>query len=235
MNRDAKSTVCLRRRPLLRIAVICTLVIAPTVSPALFAEPSAETLVTQGNGKGAIACATCHGADGSGLAGANFVRLAGLDAAYLAKQLRDFAAGRREQSVMQPIAAALSPDEIEAVARYFATRPRPTPPAAPPTASVAAASDGLGERLARRGNWDKSLPACFQCHGPDGAGIPPHFPAIAGQPADYIQAQITAWRAGSRRNDPGGLMRAVADKLSTPEIEAVSVYLATLPPRGAKP
>jgi cytochrome c553 len=83
----------------------------------------------------------------------------------------------------------------------------------------------LGERLAHNGNWDKGMPACFACHGVNGAGIAPHFPAIAGQGALYTTNQLKAWQGGSRHNDPQGLMKAVASKLSSEDVKAVSVYL----------
>jgi cytochrome c553 len=70
------------------------------------------------------------------------------------------------------------------------------------------------------------MPACFACHGVNGTGIPPHFPSIAGQNATYIANQLNAWKDGSRINDPEGLMKAVADKLSAEDISAVSTYLA---------
>ena len=70
------------------------------------------------------------------------------------------------------------------------------------------------------------MPACFACHGVEGAGIPPHFPSIAGQNSAYIANQLKNWQTGARLNDPQGLMKAVADKLSAEDISAVSAYLA---------
>lgn len=69
------------------------------------------------------------------------------------------------------------------------------------------------------------MPACFACHGIAGEGVPPHFPALAGQPMAYTQTQLNAWRAAQRTNDPLGLMQAVAEKMSDAEIAAVSRYL----------
>ena len=203
--------------------------IAPTLwllaQPAQ-AAPEGATIVKQGNAQGASACDTCHGADGIGLAGANFVRLAGLNPDYLAKQLHDFKSGARENPLMKPIANALSDNEIYAVARYFASLPKPAAPAEKSSADNLA----RGEALARQGNWNKDLPACFQCHGENGAGVPPHFPAITGQPAAYVVAQINAWRAGTRHNDPVKLMASVASRLADDDTKAVAAYLASYRP-----
>ena len=73
------------------------------------------------------ACAACHGARGEGgTTGAP--RLAGHSQAYLAQQLAAYADGRRQHSVMTPIARALPPEEREALAAYYARLPLPTPP-----------------------------------------------------------------------------------------------------------
>jgi len=72
-------------------------------------------------------CARCHGARGEGgLTGAP--PLAGLPMDYLARQLAAYADGRRQHSVMTPIARGLSPEEREALAAYYARLPAPTPP-----------------------------------------------------------------------------------------------------------
>lgn len=201
---------------------VAALALALSVALPVSAAPDGAVIVKQGNGSGTPACATCHGENGVGQASANFVRLAGLGQAYLAKQLRDFESGARENPVMKPIASALKNAEKAAVARYYAALPRPRVPAEPADDQTLA----RGEALARQGGWDRELPACFQCHGENGRGVPPNFPAIAGQSASYAVLQMNAWRAGARRNDPVGLMTAVAAKLSDDDIKAVAAYLA---------
>ena len=115
----------------------------------------------------AVPRATCHGENGIGLASANFVRLAGLNEDYLAKQLHDFKSGARENPIMKPIASALTDEEVNAVAGYFSQLPKPVAPA---EKSAADASIGRGETLAREGSWKKEMPACFQCYGENGRG-----------------------------------------------------------------
>lgn len=193
------------------------------------AAVTAQALVSQGNGHGAPPCQSCHGADGGGQAAAGFPRLAGLDAAYLGKQLDDYAEGRRADAVMQPIARALSAEERDAVASYYAQLPVPKRPAVP-----GPAAGGVGERLATRGRWSDEVPACEQCHGPGGVGVGAHFPPLAGQPAAYIEAQLKAWQQGTRRNDPLQLMQHLSRKLSGQDIAAVAQWFAAQPlPAGS--
>lgn len=199
--------------------------------PLVAHATTAQALASQGNGHGVPACQSCHGADGGGQAAAGFPRLAGLDAAYLRKQLADYAAGTRLHAVMQPIARALSADERAAVAAYYAQLPAPRPPAAPKLPA-----DGPGAMLATRGRWTDRVPACEQCHGPGGIGVGTHFPPLAAQPAAYIAAQLTAWQRGERRNDPLELMRHLSRALSAQDIAAVAQWFAAQPAtRGDTP
>jgi cytochrome c553 len=200
--------------------------------PLVASATSADKLASQGNGRGAPACQSCHGADGGGQAAAGFPRLAGLDAAYLAKQLTDYAAGTRTNAVMQPIARALSADERASVAGYYSRLPVPSR-----TGATAPDPQGVGAMLAQHGRWSQQIPACEQCHGPGGVGVGAHFPPLAGQPASYLEAQLTAWQRGDRRNDPLDLMKHLSRALNAQDISAVAEWFAAqpLPARGPTP
>lgn len=195
-------------------------------------EDAGRRIAEQGTRHGVAPCASCHGPDGGGNAGAGYPRIAGLDAGYLAKQLRDLASGRRDSAVMHAMAMHLSDGEIATVAGYYAGLPPPSPSAAPPEGSVAQTASGL----IAWGDWSqRRLPACAGCHGPDGNGVGAYFPGLAGQQASYLEAQLKAWRDGRRANDPLGLMRTVAAQLSDAEIQALAAYYAALPPGRATP
>lgn len=188
-------------------------------TPVAAVDPA--TLATRG-GAGIPPCSGCHGANGGGQL--NFPRLAGLSAAYMARQLADFTNGTRSNAVMQPIASALSAADRQAMADYYAAMPVPA------TAAVAAPAAGSpGAVLALRGRWSKGIPACVQCHGPGGVGVGDAFPALAAQPAAYIAAQLRAWQAGTRHNDPIELMRHVPAQLDDSDIQSVAEWFAAQP------
>lgn len=67
-------------------------------------------------------CANCHGTRGVGQGG--MPSLAGLDAAYVASEVRRFRDGQRPATAMQQIAKGYSDAQIEAIARYYAQQPR---------------------------------------------------------------------------------------------------------------
>lgn len=194
----------------------------------LFALPLAglaldgATIAQQGNGKGAVACLACHGADGAGQPAAGFPRLAHLDAKYLKHQLDSFADGSRASATMEGTAKALSDEERLAVANYYASLPL----SATVTTSSDTSDNKLGEKLALKGKWELQVPACVQCHGPQGVGVGEHFPPLAGQSASYLATQLQEWKDGKRQNDPLGLMKHVAESLDSEEIQAVANWFA---------
>jgi cytochrome c553 len=179
----------------------------------------ARQLVTQ-------TCAACHAEDGNSTLPANPV-LAGQHADYTLKQLMNFRPqdgkpAERSNAVMAGMVATLSAGDLRNLAAYFEVQ-KPEPRAArdPELAK-------LGQSIYRGGILAKNVAACTACHGPNGGGIPAQFPRLAGQFAEYTTAQLRAFRAGERVNDPNRTMRAVAERLSDREIAAVAEYIAGL-------
>lgn len=195
------------------------------VSPGVWA---ADGNVAAGQTK-ALMCAGCHGPDGNS-AVPTYPKLAGQSAAYIEKQLTDFKSGKRQNAIMSGMAAGLSPQDIKNVAAYFSSQHT-----APGTAQGTAQQIALGQKIYRGGNREERVPACMSCHGPSGAGVPPKFPRVGGQWAGYVQAQLLAFRSGTRANDPAGMMRTIASRMSHDEIAAVSQYIAGLRARSVKP
>ncbi len=66
---------------------------------------------------------------------------------------------------------------------------------------------------------------CLACHGANGIGIIPLYPNLAGQKAEYLEAQLLAYRSGERKNP---IMAPMAVNLSDADIKAVSAYYSTL-------
>jgi cytochrome c553 len=85
-----------------------------------------------------------------------------------------------------------------------------------------------GRKLYRGGNASNSVAACAGCHSPNGSVIPAQYPRLASQHADYVAAQLKAFRAGDRSNDPNGMMQSTAVKLTDKEIAALAEYISGL-------
>ncbi|TAN28478.1 MAG: cytochrome c4 [Castellaniella sp.] len=188
-----------------------------------------KQIFTQG-GPGITACITCHGAQGQGMAAANFPFLAGQGANYLAAQLQMFSDGTRANPIMKPIASALTPEQRQAVVAYIRTLPAPWD-----AGKLAAQANTLpdaqdtGAWIANRGDWAHDIPACIQCHAAGGIGVVPNFPAIAGLSKTYIVEQFTQWRSGQRAGGPQNLMGNIAKRMNDGQIAAVAGYFSALP------
>ena len=201
-----------------------------SVATASRTPPSAAQITQQGNGKGAGACASCHGVAGEGNPGLAAPRLAGLPAPYLTEQLDSLANGYRQSVMMAPVAAALTTRERRALADYYAALPITV--LMPVSARLESNDEALGRELALRGRAGATneIPACVSCHGDQGSGVGATFPPLAGQSAAYIANQLYAWKHGRRAAGPLALMPTIANKLSDREIAAVADYFASLPP-----
>ena len=167
----------------------------------------------------AAVCAACHGADGNSATAAN-PRLAQQHPEYLQKQLVEFKSGKRASPVMLGFSASLSESDMVNIAYWLASQ----------KAKTGFAKDkqlvATGEKIYRGGLADRQVAACAGCHSPNGAGLPAQYPRLSGQYADYIAAQLTAFRDGGRSNSL--LMSQVAAKMNDREIKAVADYIAGL-------
>lgn len=190
---------------------------------ALNALPASAEMPPQ-----AATCIACHQTTGLGmphLAPAT----AGMPAAYIAEQIRHFQNGERKNAIMQPMVAGLDDAGIKAVSEWFASLPLPQP------ATLVVRGDkapqeltDVGEKLAYLGAWERNIPSCVSCHGPEGVGVGDTFPHLAGQHADYIESQLHAWQKGTRTGDSHELMGHIAKQLTAEEITAVASYFANV-------
>lgn len=197
-------------------------VLAGCASVAVAQSNVAKPDLDKGQAVAAKVCAACHGADGNSPAAIN-PKLAGQHPEYLSKQLANFKANaERKNPVMMGMSAGLSPEDIKNVSAYYAAQ-KPKDGAAKNADSAA-----LGRKIYRGGDVAKGLAACASCHGATGAGMPSQYPRLAGQHAEYTEAQLRTFRSGERANDASKMMRMVAEKMSDAEIKAVSDYIAGL-------
>ena len=204
------------------VALMISFLLAAASATTAFAEEaktSAKPDLAKGQATSTNVCAACHTSDGSRGSPANPI-LQGQHPEYLAKQLAEFKAGQRANPIMQGMVATLSDDDMKNVAAFYAGK-QAKPGFAKNKDLVA-----LGEKIYRGGIAERSIPACAACHSPSGAGLPAQYPRLAGQHADYTEAQLVAFRGGVRKNSLP--MTGVAAKLNDKEIKAVSDYIAGL-------
>ena len=185
------------------------------VSPQMMRGASAVSV-----GRGAtlaMQCTICHGA--RGLSEADSPNLAGQYAAAVYKQLRDYKSGARTNAVMSPRVTSLTDQDMRDLATYYAYLPRL--PSYHPTAA------GPAPLIVVSGAPMRNIAPCATCHG--GVDNKTGSAWLEGQSPVYLQAQLEAFVAGTRRNDISQQMRNVARGMSRAEIEQAASYYAGQP------
>jgi cytochrome c553 len=148
-------------------------------------------------------CAACHGENGIAPA-EQWPNLAGQKQGYLARQIKAFRDGQRENPLMLPLVQNLSDEQITQLADYYASLPAPE--------WRQDEANELGRNARAR---------CISCHGREGVTVNPEWPNLTGQNAEYLQQQLLDYRSGKRKHL---LMQVIANELTKEEIEAVATY-----------
>jgi cytochrome c553 len=182
----------------------------------------------------AAACAACHGKEGRATSDGYFPRIAGKPAGYLYNQLINFRSGARQYPMMAYMVGHLSDEYLRELAEYFSAQHPPYP--APQAAVVSAATLAQGRRLVLAGDPARKIPACVACHGPQLQGVLPATPSLLGLPRDYINAQVGAWKNGTRRAAGPDCMARISKQLTPEDVRAISSWVASQPvPRDMAP
>lgn len=173
-------------------------------------------------------CAACHGADGNSPASI-YPKLAGQNASYIVKQLKDFQLAMntggekgRNAPTMMGMSAMLTEQNMLDLAAFYASK---TMKLEETPAEVVKA----GQQLYRGGDIERGISACAACHGPRGNGNEAaKFPKISNQHADYIKAELQKFSTGERGNDLNGMMHDIAYEMRPEDMDIIAQYLGGL-------
>ncbi len=164
-------------------------------------------------------CAGCHVAEGIS-PNPVWPSLAGQDAGYTYKQLKDYKDRTRDNAIMLGMVMALSDQDMADISAFYRTLPLPAP-------------QGEGDheaavKLVKQGDGPRLIPACNTCHGRKGEGNAGYYgmPALAGQMPQYFVQTMELYRSGGRANDVYSVMRSVAKHLTDEEINGLASYYA---------
>lgn len=207
-------------KKLLAIGAMALFALSASAADVVIGDPEA------GKQK-SVTCSACHGANGNS-AVAQFPKLAGLGEKYLFEQMKHFRSGLRYAAAMAGQVDNKSDQDLADIAAYYTSLPRSVEKADPDLVDT-------GRRIYRAGIAERNVAACIACHGPRGGGNgPAGFPAIGGQHAQYVEAQLKAYRLGYESDEgrvTGGetmIMRSNAFGLTDIEIEALASYISGL-------
>lgn len=162
-------------------------------------------------------CFECHTADNS-TPDPIIPKLIGQKKEYLLKEINSFRSGRRNDTTMIDIFSSLKDDEkLHEIIEFFSSRP------------VMSGTYRYDSTVAK-GESLYFERHCQFCHGDNGKvknTFIPGAPIIGGQNSEYLYKTLLELRNGTRPTDKYGLMKRSLMQLSSDEIEAISVYLAT--------
>ena len=156
-------------------------------------------------------CAACHGGDGLPAVPEAPI-IAGQQFYYLYVQLRDYAAGRRENDTMTPMTANYSKEQMQALATWFSEQPWPR---------LQAVSAGDVADQAQRA---MAAGECSQCHNTYMGDS--RIPRLAGQSEHYLSQTMRDFKSATRKNAPD--MSNLLESYSDADLQAMAKYLAAL-------
>jgi cytochrome c553 len=182
----------------LAVAVFALVLLAPAAAGAEGDAVRGRTL--------AYTCQGCHGIPDYKNAYPNYSvpKLGGQHAEYIVAALGEYQSGARWHPTMRGLATTLSPEDKRDIAAFLQDE------------VVVSSGKTVGTAPA-------AAQTCAACHGPDGVGILPEYPVIAGQYGDYIERALKDYRSGRRQN---AIMNGFAGQLSDNDIKALAAYFA---------
>jgi cytochrome c553 len=139
----------------------------------------------------ALVCSACHGFAGNS-PGNTVPILAGINANYFKKAIKDYAEGHRISPEMEPYAKYVMQFGVDEIANYFAAQKKqPAKVKADPKAV------SRGATLATQ---------CVSCHGPKGDGDDNRtIPALRGQAAGFVHSQLALFKENKRKPEDAAL------------------------------
>lgn len=200
-----------------------TLLISCSISQFAFAEPRGDST----RGKALFTtCAACHGPQGHGMQALNSPAIAGQEAWYLTRQLKNFKSGIRGShpkdtygAQMRPMAMTLADDQaVSDVVAYIISLPQP------PKEEGVSGDPKTGAA---------TYVTCAACHGAKGEGNQTlNAPRLTGLPSWYIKRQLENYKEGIRGADTkdsyGMQMRPMAMTVPPEQTDNLIAYIKSL-------
>jgi cytochrome c553 len=165
----------------------------------------------------ALVCSACHGFAGNS-PGNTVPIIAGMAPNYFKRAIKDYAEGRRPSPEMEPYSKYVLQAGIDEIADYFAVQTRQLPRARSDPNAVKRGAALAGQ--------------CVACHGANGEGDAFRtVPAIRGQPAGYLQLQLTILKENKRKLEDATVDEAkktMLKPLSEADLAGLAAYFSSL-------
>jgi cytochrome c553 len=186
--------------------LIAAAVCAGLVSASLMAQEPALQGNPQRGKQLSYTCLGCHGVDGYKNAYPNYSvpELEGQHPEYLAAALKEYRDGDRAHLTMHSQASTLTDQDVADIVSYFVGKP-------------------LTTDAKPQGEVPEPAKICTSCHGPNGVGITPQYPTLAGQHPDYIVRALQEYKRGGRKNP---IMAGMAATVKDEDMAIIADYFS---------
>lgn len=173
--------------------------------------PSAAQTAVPDISKKLALCTTCHGEAGMPVNPEKPI-IWGQNYYYLYVQLRDYKSGLRANEIMNPIAAELSKEEMQALAKHFSAQPWPPTTFPRPDETVTLQA----QRAMTAG-------ICTECHLGNLHGQS-DIPRVAGQQPAYLEKTMIEMKTKTRNNAPA--KSSLFATFPEEDLKALAAYLS---------
>jgi len=146
-------------------------------------------------------CAGCHSIDGNAL-NPNVPSLAGQPTEYLAKAMKDYRDGRRDDPMMTGAMSNMQDETIANLAAYYASQYPESP------LQRARMDFGKFDPVAE---GSKIAGSCGGCHGKNGNSVKAGIPSLTGLNVKYLVTATRDYRDGARKNK---VMKTMGDRIT---------------------
>lgn len=153
-------------------------------------------------------CGGCHGKQGHS-ADEKTPSLAGQDAQYLVKTMKNYRDGGRAHEEMKAMLAGVKDADLEDIAAFYVAQ---------------APQQALGTKPTAGQQWAER---CNKCHGPSIDNPSMVTPHLEGQPVAYLVKALKDYREGKRVQSA---MHAMGAPLSDADIQAIAEHYAAQQP-----
>jgi sulfide dehydrogenase cytochrome subunit len=159
-------------------------------------------------------CAGCHGTFGASEGQAPVI--AGLAKPYLSQTMMNYKNGARHSTIMGRIAKGYTPQEIDAMAHFYASQPWQN------------GKEEVDGSLVDKGRQLHMTRGCMGCHGPNGISPSPTTPRLAGQYSKYLVIQMKDYQDASKAIPPTAMpMRMMLGGLGDADLRALAAFYAS--------
>lgn len=162
-------------------------------------------------------CAGCHGTNGVA-AGPAMPTIAGMPAEHIKLMMQEWKSGERDATIMGRVAKGYSDEEIDLIAKFFASK-----------SWVSGSDHKFGTKVdqAKAKKGKKFQKKCGKCHDDNGRSQEDDIPRVAGQWLDHLLIKMENYKTPDIKLPQPKKMLKQVDKRSLEDLKNIAHFWAS--------